>query len=80
MGSLGMMNKSRSQVTSCEPPQMNKEINHWASRRDFRVGRKKRGSRRKLEAGGSRMAKGQDVAVSVSRFHVGPAKIHHWRN
>ena len=49
-------------------PLMNKGISHWASTQDFRVGQRKRGSRRELGAFWTGIARGQDVATSVSRL------------
>jgi hypothetical protein len=44
---------------------MNKGINHWTSRQDFQLGRRKRGSRRELGAFWMEIVTGQDVATSV---------------
>jgi hypothetical protein len=49
---------------------MNKGINHWESRWDVRVGWRKRGSRKELEALWIGRAREQDVATSVSWFMV----------
>ena len=44
---------------------MNKGINHWTSRQDFQLGRRKRGSRRELGAFWMEIVTGQDVATRV---------------
>jgi hypothetical protein len=54
---------------------MNKGANHWVSRRDFKVGGRKRGSRRELGAFCNSTAEGKIVAVRVSRYHGRPARI-----
>jgi hypothetical protein len=46
---------------------MNKGTNHWMSRRDFRFGQRKRGSRRELGAFG-RDGRGKAVTAKVSWF------------
>jgi hypothetical protein len=57
----------RTQVTAVNLL-MNKDTNHWASRWDFRVGQRKRGSRREIGTFWKGTVRGQDVATSVSWF------------
>jgi hypothetical protein len=61
-------------MTSCEPLDdyltnnnhlVNKGANHWVSRWVFRVGQRKRGSRRELGAFWMEIVTGQDVATRV---------------
>jgi hypothetical protein len=59
---------------------MNKGANHWASRWDFWVGRRKRRRRRELEAFGTRISEGQDVAAKVFQYHGVSIRSHHQRN
>ena len=47
---------------------MNKGANHWASRRDFRIGQRKRGSRRELGAFWIGIERGQDLGPSISEL------------
>ena len=59
---------------------MNEGAHHWASSLDFLVGQRKRGNRRELLPLGTRSVESSDVAVRVSKYHGGFARIFHRRD